>query len=126
MPVFEVYGASQRRFFVQLRLGVIPQSPNSCGIITCTNGVRGVKSMSLTLIAVANRGDLIELTYEEAVGDPQPFVLTLTSRHISIQTFKPLPISASDLVAYVLTHETELQRPAENCKAKGLTAVVLQ
>ena len=32
--------------------------------------------MSLTLIAVANRGDVIELTYEETVGDPHPFVLT--------------------------------------------------
>ena len=59
--------------------------------------------MSLTLIAVANRGDVIELTYEETVGDPHPFVLTVTSHHISRQTSK-LPIEASDLEAYVFSH----------------------
>ena len=61
--------------------------------------------MSLTLIAVANRGDVIELTYEETVGDPHPFV---------------------DLEAYVLSHATELQGAAETCKSKGLTAEILR
>src|SRR5271154_3692262 len=45
-----------------------------------------VRLMSLTLVAVAITGDVIELTYEETVGDPQPFVLTVTSHHISRQT----------------------------------------
>jgi hypothetical protein len=80
--------------------------------------------VSLTLIAVANRGNVIELTYEETVGDPQPFVLTVTLQHISRQTSK-LPIEASDLEAYVWRHATELRRAAEKCKAKGLTAEVL-
>ena len=66
-----------------------------------------MKLMSLTLIAVANRGSVIELTYEETVRDPHPFVLTVTSQHISRQTSK-LPIEASDLEAYVLSHATEL------------------
>jgi hypothetical protein len=82
--------------------------------------------MSLTLIAVANRGDAIELTYEETVGDPQPFVLTIMSHHISRQTSAALPIRASDLEAYVLLHATELRREAEKCKAKGLTTEILQ
>jgi hypothetical protein len=81
--------------------------------------------MSLTLIAVANRGNVIELTYEETVGDPQPFILTVTSRHISRETSKSL-IKASDLDAYIMKHATELQKAAEKCKAKGLTAEVLQ
>ena len=81
--------------------------------------------MSLTLVAVAMSGDVIELTYEEAVGDPKPFVLTVTSRHISRQTSK-LPIEASDLEAYVMKHSTELQKAAEKYKAKGLTEEVLQ
>jgi hypothetical protein len=81
--------------------------------------------MSLTLIAVANRGDAIELTYEETVGDPQPFVLTVTSSHISSRTSKPLPITASDLEAYVQGYATALQREAEKCKAMGLATVVL-
>jgi hypothetical protein len=81
--------------------------------------------MSLTLIPVANRGDVIELTYEETVGDPHPFVLTVTSHHISCQTSK-LPIEGSDLEAYVLSHAAELQGAAKKCRAKGLTAEVLQ
>ena len=81
--------------------------------------------MSLKLVAVANRGDVIELTYEETVGDPQPVVLTVTSHHISRQTSK-LPVEASDLEAYVWGHSAELRRAAEDCKARGFTAEVLQ
>jgi hypothetical protein len=81
--------------------------------------------MSLTLIAVANRGNAIELTYEETVGDPHPFVLTVTPVRISRETSKS-PIMASDLEEYVIKHATELKRVAEECKAKGLTAEVLQ
>jgi hypothetical protein len=35
-------------------------------------------------------------------------------------------VEASDLEAYVWRHATELRRAAERCKAKGLTAEVLQ
>jgi hypothetical protein len=81
--------------------------------------------MSLTLVAVAISGDVIELTYEETVGDPRPVVLTVTSGHIARETSKS-PIEASDLEAYVWGHSAELRRAAEECKAKGLTAEVLQ
>jgi hypothetical protein len=81
--------------------------------------------MSLALVAVGISGDVIELTYEETVGDPQSIVLTVTARHISRQTSKS-PIEASDLEAYVWGHSAELRRAAEECKAKGLTAEVLQ
>ena len=100
------------------------QSPSSRNTFIA-NSLRGMKLMSLTLIAVANRGNVIELTYEETVRDPHPFVLTVTSQHISRQTTK-LPIEASDLEAYVLSHATELLGAAEKCKSKGLTAEVLQ
>jgi hypothetical protein len=81
--------------------------------------------MSLTLVAVAITGNVIELTYEETVGDPQPFVLTVTSHHISRQTSKS-PIEASDFEAYVWGHSNELRKAAEKCKVKGLAAEVLQ
>jgi hypothetical protein len=81
--------------------------------------------MSLTRIAVASKENVIELTYEETVGEPQPFVLTVTSHYISRQTSKS-PIEASDLEAYVWRHSAELRREAEKCKAKGFTAEVLQ
>jgi hypothetical protein len=80
--------------------------------------------MEMTLIAVANKGTVIELTYEE-VKDPQPFVLAVTSRYISSRTCKPLPIKASDLEAFIQDHATELKQAAEKCRAKGLTAGVL-
>jgi hypothetical protein len=80
--------------------------------------------MSLALVAVGISGDVIELTYEETAGDPQPFFLTVTSRYISRETSKS-PIEASDLEAYVWGHSAELRRAAEH-KAKGLTAEVLQ
>jgi hypothetical protein len=35
-------------------------------------------------------------------------------------------IMASDLEAYVIKHATDLQKAAEKCKAKGLTAEVLE
>jgi hypothetical protein len=35
--------------------------------------------MSLALVAVGISGDVIELTYEETVGDPQSIVLTVTT-----------------------------------------------
>jgi hypothetical protein len=97
------------------------QSPNFSGTSILGQG----KLMSLTLIAVANRGNAIELTYEETVGDPQPFVLTVTSGHIS-REISQSAINAPDLEAYVMKHATELKRAAEECKAKGLTAEVLQ
>ena len=81
--------------------------------------------MSLTLVAVEISGDVIELTYEETSGDPQPFVLKVTSGLISRQTSKS-PIKATDFEAFVLIHATELRRTAEECKAKGLAAEVLQ
>jgi hypothetical protein len=81
--------------------------------------------MALTLIAVANRENVVDLTYEETVGDPQPFILTVTSHHVANQSSKLLPISASDLQAYVLKHETKLRETAEKCKAQGLKSEVL-
>ncbi len=69
--------------------------------------------MSLTLIAVANRGNAIELTYEETIGDSQPFVLTVTQDHVASHTFKPLPISPSELDAYVQSHVKALTKTAE-------------
>jgi hypothetical protein len=85
----------------------------------------GMQSMSLTLVAVAKREDMIDLSYEETVGDPSPFVLTVTPQHVAHQTSKPLPLSGSDLEEFILTNVTKLKTTAENCKAQGLTSKVL-
>jgi hypothetical protein len=69
-----------------------------------------MQSMSLTLVAVAKREDMIDLSYEETVGDPSPFVLTVTPQHVAHQTSKPLPLSGSDLEEFILTNVTRRER----------------
>jgi hypothetical protein len=73
------------------------QSPSSRDTFI-PNSLWGLKLMSLTLVAIGMSGDAIELTYEETAGDPEPFVLTVTSGHISRQTSKS-PIEATDFEA---------------------------
>ena len=82
--------------------------------------------MTLTLVAMVKRENMIDLKFGEALDDPQPFVLTVTPGYVAQQTAKTLPITASDLHAYILAHVAKLRATAENCKAGGLTSEVLQ
>ena len=75
--------------------------------------------MPLTLVAVAKREDMIDMSYEETLGDPSPFVLTVTPQHVAHH------LSGSDLEEFILTNVTKLKTTAENCKAQGLTSEVL-
>jgi hypothetical protein len=86
----------------------------------------GERSMTLTLVAMVKRENMIDLKFGEALDDPQPFVLTVTPGYVAHETAKTLPISASDLHAYILAHVAKLRATAENCKARGLTSEVLQ
>jgi hypothetical protein len=86
----------------------------------------GERSMALTLVAMVKRENMIDLKFGEALDDPQPFVLTVTPGYVAHETAKTLPISASDLHAYILAHVAKLRATAENCKAGGLTSEVLQ
>jgi hypothetical protein len=96
-------------------------------VIPCqaTNaGNQGERSMTLTLLAVVKRENMIDLKYGEAFDDPQPFVLTVTPDYVAHETAKSLPISASDVHAYILAHAAKLRATAENCKARDLTSEV--
>jgi hypothetical protein len=86
----------------------------------------GERSMTLTLLAVVKRENMIDLKYGEAFDDPQPFILTVTPEYVAHETAKSVPISASDVHAYILAHAAKLRATAENCKAGGLTSEVLQ
>jgi hypothetical protein len=86
----------------------------------------GERSMTLTLVAMVKRENMIDLKFGEALDDPQPFVLTVTPGYVAHETAKTLPISASDLHAYILAHVAKLRATAEHCKAGGLTSEVLQ
>ena len=82
--------------------------------------------MTLTLVAMVKRENMIDLKFGEALDDPQPFVLTVTPGYVAHETAKTLPLSAADLHAYILAHVAKLRATAENCKAGGLTSEVLQ
>jgi hypothetical protein len=86
----------------------------------------GERSMALTLVAMVKRENMIDLKFGEDLDDPQPFVLTVTPGYVGHETGKTLPISGSDLNAYILAHVAKLRAIAENCKAGGLTSEVLQ
>jgi hypothetical protein len=86
----------------------------------------GERSMGLTLVAMVKRENMIDLKFGETLDDPQPFVLTVTPGYVAHEIAKSLPISGSDLHAYILAHVAKLRATAENCKAGGLTSEVLQ
>jgi hypothetical protein len=89
-------------------------------------GNHGERSLTLTLVAMVKREDMIDLRFGDGFDDPQPFVLTVTPGYIAEATANSLPISASDLHAYILANFAKLRATAENCKAGGLTSEVLQ
>jgi len=69
---------------------------------------------------------MIDLKYGEAFDDPQPFVLTVTPQYVAHETAKSLPISASDVHAYILARAAKLRAIAQQCKERDLTCEVLQ
>jgi hypothetical protein len=86
----------------------------------------GGRSMALKLLAVVKRENMIDLKYGEAFDDRPAFVLTVTPQYVAHETAKSLPISASEVHAYILAHAAKLRATAENCKARDLTCEVLQ
>jgi hypothetical protein len=95
-------------------------------IVNAGVGNHGERSMTLTLLAVTRRENMIDLKYGGDFDDPQPFILTVPPEYVAHETAKVPPISASDLHAYILAHAAKLRATAENCKARDLTAEVLQ
>ena len=84
------------------------------------------RSMPFRLLSVVKRESMIDLKYGQAFNDPQPFVLTVTPQYVAHETTKFLPISASDVHAYILAHAAKLKVVAERCKARDLASDVLQ
>ena len=82
--------------------------------------------MPFRLLAVVKRESMIDLKYGQAFNDPQPFVLTVTPQYVAHETTKFLPISASDVHAYILAHAAKLKVIAERLKAQDLASEVLQ
>jgi hypothetical protein len=91
-----------------------------------TAGGHEKRSMPFRLLAVVKRESMIDLKYGQAFNDPQPFVLTVTPQYVAHETTKFLPISASDVHAYILAHAAKLKVLAERLKAQDLASEVLQ
>ena len=53
--------------------------------------------MTLTLVAMVKRENMIDMKFGEAFDDPQPFILTVTPQYVAQQTSKVLPINGLDL-----------------------------
>jgi hypothetical protein len=70
-------------------------------------------------------GNGIDLTYEEIIGDPRPFVLTVTPTHVAHQVPRHLPITTADMQSYVLACVANLEAIARTSKEEALTARVL-
>jgi hypothetical protein len=102
--------------------------PNGAEVVENENAatIHRERSMALKLLAVVKRENMIDLKYGEAFDDPQPFVLTVTPQYVAHDTAKSLPVSASDVHAYIMEHAAQLRATAENCKARDLTSEVLQ
>jgi hypothetical protein len=102
--------------------------PNGAEVVENENAAttHRERSMALKLLAVVKRENMIDLKYGEAFDDPQAFVLTVTPQYVAHETAKSLPISASEVHAYILAHAAKLRATAENCKARDLTSEVLQ
>jgi hypothetical protein len=49
--------------------------------------------MTLTLVAMVKRENMIDMKFGEAFDDPQPFILTVTPQYVAQQTSKVLPIN---------------------------------
>ena len=86
----------------------------------------GERSMALKLLAVVKRENMIDLNYGETFGDRPAFVLTVTPQYVAHETAKSLPISASEVHAYILAHAAKLRAIAQQCKERDLTCEVLQ
>jgi hypothetical protein len=81
--------------------------------------------MSMTLVAVVKRQNLVDLKYGESAEDPEPFTLTLTPQYVAHQICRSLPLTGIDLQAYLIANVSKLQATAEACKARGLTSEIL-
>jgi hypothetical protein len=107
--------------------------PNEAAVVPAEDGAVTVEPREVlsggrvaTLLAVVKRENMIDLRYGGAFDDPQPFVLTVTPQYVAHETAKSLPISASEVHAYILAHAAKLRVIAQQCKERDLTAEVLQ
>jgi hypothetical protein len=81
--------------------------------------------MTMTLVDVVKRQNMLDLKYGETADDPEPFTLTITPQYVAQQISKAMPLTGVDLTIYLMANVSKLRATAEDCKARGLTSEVL-
>jgi hypothetical protein len=79
-----------------------------------------------TRIAIRKRTTFVDVLYGEKVGDPRPFILTVSSPYVSRRTSQSLPINITQIQEYATQHaDTLLREIALSRRNAGCTAYVL-
>ena len=77
-------------------------------------------------IGMRKRTTFIDVLYGEKVGDPRPFILTVSSRYVSRKISKSLPLNISQIEDYAAKHaETVLREIAISRRDAGCTSHTL-
>ena len=74
-------------------------------------------------IAIRKRTTFVDVLYGERVGDPRPFVLTVSPRYVSRKTSKALPLNINQIQDYATKNaDTVLRDIAISRRDAGYTA----
>lgn len=77
-------------------------------------------------IGIRKRTTFVDVLYGEKVGDPRPFVLTLSPRYVSRKIYEALPLNISKVEEYATRNaDTVLREIAISRRDAGYTAHVL-
>jgi hypothetical protein len=81
--------------------------------------------MTLTLVGMTKRENMVDLKYGETFDAAETFVLTVSPKFVAQRTGRSGPVSGPDMQAFVLGNVSWLKATAEDCKGRGLTSEVL-
>jgi hypothetical protein len=77
-------------------------------------------------IGIRKRTTFVDVLYGEKVGDPKPFVLTVSSRYVSRKIYQALPLNIAQIEDYAAKHaDTALREIAISRRDAGYSAHVL-
>jgi hypothetical protein len=77
-------------------------------------------------IAIRKRSTFVDVLYGERVGDPRPFILTVSPRYVSRKTSQSLPLNINQVQDYTAKYaDTVLREIAISRRDAGYTTHVL-
>ena len=77
-------------------------------------------------IGIRKRTTFVDVLYGERVGDPKPFILTVSSRYVSRKIYQALPLNITQIEDYATKHaDTALREIAISRRDAGYMTHVL-